>query len=162
MEREISKERIGMKQLVKVFVNDEGKRAGVTLPAYAHETDAGLDLQSRIEICVWPGDRKLVPTGLHVAISEGYAGFVQPRSGLALKNGITFPNSPGLIDSPYRGEVGVIVQNTGNEKFFIVPGDKIAQLVIQKVENVRLLEVGSLEELGETDRGEGGYGSTGI
>jgi len=132
---------------------------GIPAPRYQHPGDAGLDLPSRIDLVLAPGERALVPTGLAVAIPQGYAGFVLPRSGLAIRHGITMVNTPGLIDSGYRGEVAVILLNTDKaEPFTIKRGDRIAQLVIQRVEEVTL-ELS--DELGNTSRGEGGFGSTG-
>lgn len=130
------------------------------VPEYAHEGDAGCDLASSIEVDIPPGERTIIPTGIAVAIPEGYAGFVQPRSGLAAKHGIGIVNSPGLIDSHYRGEIKVILVNLDKRKTFHVErGDKICQLVIQPVEQANFVEA---EELESTDRGEGGFGSTGI
>ena len=132
---------------------------GLPLPQFAHEGDAGIDLHAR-EDAVVPrhGGRVLVPTGIAVAIPEGYAGFVLPRSGLALKHGVTLVNSPGLIDAGYRGELKVIMLNTDPENDYSVQrGDRIAQLVIQKVENVSWIVVDSLEGF---DRG-GGFGHSG-
>ena len=130
------------------------------VPAYAHKTDAGIDLYSAIDCVLKPYDRKLIPSGIKLAIPEGYAGFVQPRSGLAIKNGISLVNSPGLIDSGYRGEICIIMINLDKEiDFTIKKGDKICQLVIKKVEQANLIEV---EDLDDSDRGEGGFGSTGM
>jgi len=130
------------------------------LPAYAHEGDAGLDLYSAENRILHPFERALVSTGIAVAIPEGCAGFVQPRSGLAIKRGLSLVNTPGLIDSHYRGEIKVIAINLdAHAPIEISRGDKIAQLVIQRVERVDLAEV---NELDETVRGEGGFGSTGI
>ena len=130
------------------------------LPAYAKPGDAGLDLLSSVDVTLAPGGgRSLVPTGLAVAIPEGYAGFVQPRSGLAAKHGVTCLNTPGLIDSGYRGELKVLLVNTDpSEAFEIRRGERIAQLVVQAVEHVTLREVDALEE---SERGEGGFGHTG-
>ncbi|HEY5526271.1 MAG TPA: dUTP diphosphatase [Candidatus Anoxymicrobiaceae bacterium] len=129
-------------------------------PAYAHDGDAGCDLESRADLVIAPGERALVPTGLAVSIPEGYAGFVQPRSGLAARFGISILNTPGLIDSHYRGEIKVILVNLDREKIFEVhKGDKICQLVFQRVEHAEFVEV---EVLDETVRGEGGFGSTGL
>jgi dUTP pyrophosphatase len=128
-------------------------------PALAHSGDAGYDLTSRADLTLKPGQRALVPTGIAVSIPEGYAGFIQPRSGLAVKHGISIVNTPGLIDSHYRGEVKVVLVNLDAEQPFQVKrGDKICQLVFQKVEQARFSEVDSLDE---TVRGEGGFGSTG-
>ena len=128
------------------------------VPNYAHDGDAGCDLCSGIDVELKPGERALVPTGIAISIPEGYAGFVQPRSGLATKHGISIVNTPGLIDSKYRGEIGVILINLDSKKTFkVAHGDKIAQLIIQKVENVTFREV---DELDRTKRGGGGFGST--
>jgi dUTP pyrophosphatase len=133
---------------------------GLPLPAYAHEGDAGLDLCAARNVEIPPFGRVLVPTGIAVAIPEGYAGFVQPRSGLALKRGLSLANSPGLIDSHYRGEVSVVAVNLDAETpISIARGDKIAQLVVQPVIRCELQES---DALGETARGVGGFGSTGV
>jgi len=130
------------------------------LPAYAHEGDAGLDLFAAQPVTLQPFERALVPTGIAVAIPEGYAGFVQPRSGLAIRAGLSLVNTPGLIDSHYRGEIKVIAINLDPvTPLEIRRGDKIAQLVIQPVARVELAEVDALDE---TVRGEGGFGSTGV
>ena len=132
----------------------------VELPRYAYPGDAGLDLRSNADLVLEPFERKLIPTGLAIAIPEGYAGFVQPRSGLALKQGLSFPNTPGLIDSHYRGELKVVAINLDPQiPILINKGDRIAQLVIQEVPVVNLVEV---KELDETDRGSGGFGSSGV
>lgn len=131
----------------------------VELPSYAYVGDAGLDLRANESIDILPLERALVSTGLAVAIPEGYAGFVQPRSGRALKEGLSMANTPGLIDAHYRGELKVIAVNLDSKKtIHIERGERIAQLVIQAVPAVRLLEV---DELDETDRGAGGFGSSG-
>jgi dUTP pyrophosphatase len=128
-------------------------------PRYLHAGDAGLDLPSRIDAVIEPGERTTIPTGIAIAIPAGYAGFVLPRSGLAMRNGIVLVNSPGLIDSGYRGEIAVVMLNTDRrEPFKIARGDRIAQLVIQKMESVTLVQA---EELDSTERGTGGFGSTG-
>ncbi len=133
---------------------------GLPLPAYAHEGDAGLDLYAAADLVLRPGERALVPTGIAVAIPEGYAGFVQPRSGLALKSGLSLVNTPGLIDSHYRGEIKIIAVNLDpREPITISRGDKVAQFVIQAVVRAQLVEV---DELDPTVRGEGGFGSTGV
>ena len=132
----------------------------VELPRYAYEGDAGLDLRSAEDVTLEPLERRLISTGLAVAIPEGYAGFVQPRSGLAYKRGLSMANTPGLIDAHYRGEIKVCAINLDpREPIVIKRGDRIAQLVIQQVPIVSLLEV---EELDETDRGAGGFGSSGV
>ena len=131
----------------------------IPLPAYAHPGDAGLDLVSAVDVDIAPGQRVLVATGIAIAIPEGYAGFVQPRSGRALREGLSLVNTPGLIDSHYRGEVKVIAINLDpRDTIHIHRGDKIAQLVVQLVESVELIEVA---ELDVTVRGEGGFGSSG-
>lgn len=132
----------------------------VELPSYAYVGDAGLDLKSYEDVYLKPGERKLVSTGLAIAIPEGYAGFVQPRSGLALKQGLSMANTPGLIDSHYRGELKIIAINLDPQNIIhIEKGDRIAQLVIQQVPVVKLIEVA---ELDDTDRGTGGFGSSGV
>ena len=133
---------------------------GLPLPSYAHEGDAGLDLFSAEDVLIEPGQRALVGTGIAIAIPEGHAGFVQPRSGLAIRHGLSLVNSPGLIDSHYRGEIKVIAINLDpSTPVSINRGDKLAQLVIQPVARVELAEV---SELTSTTRGEGGFGSTGV
>jgi dUTP pyrophosphatase len=128
------------------------------VPDRAYEGDAGLDLAACERHELGPGERAVVGTGLAVEIPAGYAGFVQPRSGLAAKHGITILNSPGLVDSGYRGEVRIILLNTDQTKTFVVePGMRIAQLVVQAVEAVELDEVG---ELAESERGARGFGSS--
>ena len=132
----------------------------VELPRYAYPGDAGLDLRSNADLVIEPFERRLIPTGLAIAIPEGYAGFVQPRSGLALRQGLSFPNTPGLIDSHYRGELKVVAINLDSHNpIRIKRGDRIAQLVIQEVPVVNLVEV---KELDETDRGSGGFGSSAV
>ncbi len=132
----------------------------VELPSYAYEGDAGLDLRSNEDVTLAPLERRLVSTGLAIAIPDGYAGFVQPRSGLALREGLSMANTPGLIDAHYRGELKVCAINLDAEKsIHIERGERIAQLVIQKVPVVSLVEV---DELDETDRGAGGFGSSGV
>lgn len=128
-------------------------------PEYAQAGDAGCDLTSRISAVLDTGERALLPTGIAVSIPEGFAGFIQPRSGLASQHGVTIVNTPGLIDSHYRGELKVILVNLDrSEPFTVSRGDKICQLVIQKVEQARFTEV---EKLDATERGSGGFGSTG-
>ncbi len=130
------------------------------LPGYAHVGDAGADLVARIEVLLEPnGGRAMVPTGIALALPEGYAGFVQPRSGLALRHGVTCLNTPGLIDAGYRDELSVLLVNTDPEvPYRVERGDRIAQLVVQRVATVEFVEVGSLSD---TERGLGGFGSTG-
>ena len=128
------------------------------MPARAREDDAGLDLYAAEVASIEPGGRALVPTGIAVAIPPGYAGFVLPRSGLALRHGVTLLNTPGLIDPGYRGEVKVLLVNHDRATVTVARGDRIAQLVIQRVEPAELIEV---DELPASDRGAGGFGSTG-
>ena len=129
------------------------------MPRYQHEGDAGLDLPSRVDYVLEPGERAMIPTGIAVAIPRGYAGFVLPRSGLASRHGIALVNSPGLVDAGYRGEMAIIMINTDKrEAFHIKRGDRIAQLVIQKVVEATTIQV---SELDATSRGAGGFGSTG-
>jgi dUTP pyrophosphatase len=132
----------------------------IPLPEYATPGSAGLDLRAAVDLDVilLPGERKLIPTGLTLAIPEGYEGQVRPRSGLALKHGISLANTPGTIDSDYRGPVQVIMINLGSKPFTVRRGDRIAQLVICPVAHARLVEV---ESLPETTRNDGGFGHTG-
>ncbi len=131
------------------------------LPAYATPQSAGMDLRANIEepITLHPMERRLIPTGLHIALPEGYEAQVRPRSGLALKHGLTVLNSPGTIDADYRGEVGVLLINLSQEDFVINDGERIAQMIIAKHEQADFVVV---EELDQTERGEGGYGHTGV
>jgi len=130
------------------------------LPRYQSEGAAGLDLTAALEepIAIAPGERRLIPTGLALAIPPGFEGQVRPRSGLALRHGVTVLNAPGTIDADYRGEVKVLLVNHGREPFAIAPGDRIAQLVVAAFARVELELV---DDLDSTARGEGGYGSTG-
>ena len=143
--------------MTTVKIINKGKQQ---LPAYATKQSAGMDLRANIEEAfeLKPLERRLVPTGLYMALPEGYEAQVSPRSGLALKHGITVLNTPGTIDADYRGEVGVVLVNLSNEPFSIEPGERIAQMVIAKYEQVELEEV---EMLDETERGAGGYGHSG-
>jgi len=131
---------------------------GLPLPAYATEGSAGMDVVASETMSIAPGDRKAVPTGLSMAIPEGYEIQVRPRSGLAFKHGITVPNTPGTIDSDYRGELKVLLINHGNTHFEIERGDRVAQLVVAPVTQGLWEEV---DELDATTRGDGGFGSTG-
>jgi dUTP pyrophosphatase len=132
---------------------------GLPLPAYAHPGDAGADLRAAADVVLPPGGRATVGTGMALAVPEGYAAFVHPRSGLAARHGITVVNAPGTVDAGYRGEVRVVLLNTDpTEPFTVRRGDRIAQLVVQPVTRVRFLE---MTELPATPRGEGGFGSTG-
>lgn len=135
---------------------------GLPLPAYETSGSAGMDLRAAVDegapVTLPPGGRALIPTGLTIALPDGYEAQVRPRSGLALKFGVTCLNSPGTIDSDYRGEVGVILANMGAEPFTVRRGDRIAQLVVAPFTQARLNEVDSLDD---TARGSGGFGSTG-
>lgn len=132
---------------------------GALEPSRAHDGDAGYDLYAVEAATIAPGERASVGTGIAVAIPDGWAGLVLPRSGLAARHGITLPNAPGLIDSGYRGEVRVLLLNTdGREAFEVAPGDRIAQLLLVRHETPELTEVESLDE---TARGAGGFGSSG-
>jgi dUTP pyrophosphatase len=129
------------------------------LPRYAKGGDAGADIVSRIDITLAPGERALVPTGISIALPDGYVALVHPRSGLAIKHGVTMVNSPGTVDAGYRGELQIILINHDkSEAVSFKRGDRIAQLVIQKVERAEFIEV---EELPGSGRGSGGFGSTG-
>ena len=129
------------------------------MPAYAHASDAGMDVRSVRELVIPPGGRALVPTGLVFNLPAGYEAQVRPRSGLALKAGVTVLNSPGTIDAGYRGEIGVILANFGQDDFKVNVGDRIAQLVIAPVLQPVVVET---TEVDSTDRGAGGFGSTGV
>lgn len=129
------------------------------VPVYAHPGDAGADLVSAETVRLEPGERALVGTGVRIALPEGFAAFVVPRSGLAAKHGITIVNSPGTVDAGYRGEIKVALLNTdAREAYDIAPGDRIAQLIVMPVPRATFIPV---EELPESPRGEGGFGSTG-
>lgn len=134
-------------------------RPEAVLPSYAHASDAGMDVRSVEALTLAPGARALVHTGLVMLLPPGYEAQVRPRSGLALKNGVTVLNTPGTIDSGYRGEVGVILANFGAESFEVKPGDKVAQIVVAPVTRAEIVET---DEVDETDRGTGGFGSTGV
>ena len=143
--------------MVKIKVVNKGNQP---LPAYATPQSAGMDLRANIDepVELKPFSRALIPTGLHIALPEGYEAQIRPRSGLALKKGITCLNTPGTIDSDYRGDVGVILINLSAETFIVNPGERIAQMIIGKFDQAELVEV---ETLDETERGEGGFGHTG-
>lgn len=131
------------------------------VPSYATEQSAGMDLQANIQhpISILPGETKLIPTGLSMELMPGYEAQIRPRSGLALKSGITVLNSPGTIDADYRGEIGVILHNTSGQTFTVNPGDRIAQMVIARYERVDFVIA---DQLSDTERGTGGFGSTGV
>jgi dUTP pyrophosphatase len=134
---------------------------GITLPKYATALSAGVDLEAAVPapVTLKPGERQLIPTGLAIALPEGYEAQVRPRSGLAFKNGVTVLNSPGTIDADYRGEVKVILANLGHEPFTVERGMRIAQMVVAQHARV---EWQAVESLDETARGAGGFGSTGV
>lgn len=142
---------------MKIQIINKSKHA---LPQYATALSAGMDLRANIDtpILLKPMQCKLVPTGLYIALPEGFEAQIRPRSGLALKKGITLLNTPGTIDADYRGEIGVIVVNLSEEDFIIEDGERIAQMVIARYEKAEWEEV---EVLGETERGDGGFGHTG-
>lgn len=144
--------------MVQIKVVNKGNQP---LPKYQTAQSAGMDLRANIDapVLLKPLDRKLIPTGLHISLPEGYEAQIRPRSGLAIKNGITCINTPGTIDPDFRGDIGVILVNISNEDFVVQPGERIAQMVINKFEQAKFEVV---EELDETERGEGGFGHTGI
>lgn len=145
----------------KVLIKKLDHAKDLPLPNYETVAAAGMDLRAAVEspIILKPGERQMIPTGLQMALPEGYEAQVRPRSGLAIRNGITMLNTPGTIDADYRGEVKVIAINHGEEEFVVNHGDRIAQMVIAPVTQFPVVEV---DELDETDRGEGGFGSTGV
>jgi len=136
-------------------------RNGAIMPRFMSEGSAGADLSACIEdnVCLKPGDFEMIPTGLALSIPDGFEGEIRPRSGLAARYGVTLLNSPGTIDSDYRGEINVILINHGKKDFSINNGDRIAQLLIKPVNRLKYIQV---EELPDTDRGNAGFGSTGI
>ena len=144
--------------MLKIQVINKGHQP---LPQYATPLSAGMDLRANLEepIILRPLERRLIPTGLHIALPAGYEAQVRPRSGLALKKGITVLNSPGTIDADYRGEVGVLLINLSQDDFVVNDGERIAQMVIARHEQG---EFETVEVLDETERGEGGYGHTGV
>ncbi|MBR6606492.1 MAG: dUTP diphosphatase [Prevotella sp.] len=144
--------------MIKINVVNRGHQQ---LPAYATPQSAGMDLRANIEepIIIKPLERKLIGTGLHIALPEGYEAQIRPRSGLALKHGLTVLNSPGTVDADYRGEIMVLLVNLSDKDFVVNDGERIAQMVIAKHDQGDFIEV---EVLDETERGEGGYGHTGV
>ncbi|MBQ6908775.1 MAG: dUTP diphosphatase [Synergistaceae bacterium] len=144
--------------MVKVLISRDDKAKNFDLPEYATQGSSGVDLRASEDYIIKSGERALVATGIRLAIPAGYEVQVRPRSGLALKHGIIIPNSPGTIDSDYRGEVKVILMNIGREDFIIKAGDRIAQLILAPVAKISWEERAELEE---TARGAGGFGSTG-
>lgn len=143
--------------MLKVKVVNKGHQP---LPEYATSQSAGMDLRANIynPILLKSLDRKLIPTGLHIALPEGYEAQIRPRSGLAIKHGITCLNTPGTIDADYRGDIGVELVNLSREDYVVQPGERIAQMVINKFEKI---EFELVDELDKTERGEGGFGHTG-
>ena len=146
------------KLMLKIKVVNKGSQP---LPAYATSQSAGMDLRADIEssVTLRPMERRLIGTGLHIALPAGYEAQVRPRSGLALKHGITVLNAPGTIDADYRGEIGVVLINLSDTDFVVNPGERIAQMVVAKYEQVQM---DCVDVLDETERGEGGYGHTGV
>ena len=144
--------------MLKIKVVNKGSQP---LPAYATSQSAGMDLRADIEspVTLRPMERRLIGTGLHIALPAGYEAQVRPRSGLALKHGITVLNAPGTIDADYRGEIGVVLINLSDTDFVVNPGERIAQMVVAKYEQVQM---DCVDVLDETERGEGGYGHTGV
>ena len=144
--------------MLKVKINNRGRQP---LPTYATALSAGMDLRANIDedITLLPMQRQLVPTGLHIALPEGYEAQIRPRSGLALKHGITVLNTPGTVDADYRGEIMVLLINFSNEPFIVKDGERIAQMIVAKHEQVSFELT---ETLDETERGAGGYGHTGL
>lgn len=144
--------------MIKIQVVNRGHQQ---LPTYATPQSAGMDLRANLDapITLHPMERRLIPTGLHISLPEGYEAQVRPRSGLALKHGLTVLNTPGTIDADYRGEIGVVLINLSTEDFVVNDGERIAQMVIARHEQGDFVVV---EQLDETERGEGGYGHTGV
>lgn len=147
------------RESVTVTIKRDAAASGIPLPSYATPGSAGMDLRASEAAELRPGERAAVGTGLYMQIPEGYEGQVRPRSGLALKNGVTLLNTPGTIDSDYRGEVRVILINLGGETFNVAPGDRIAQIVFAPV---RQVDLELREYLDESERSAGGFGSTGV
>lgn len=145
-------------EMIRIKVVNRGHQQ---LPAYATPQSAGMDLRANLSepVTLHPMERRLIPTGLHIALPEGYEAQVRPRSGLALKHGLTVLNAPGTIDADYRGEIGVVLVNLSQQDFVVNDGERIAQMVIARHEQGDFVEV---EQLDETERGEGGYGHTGV
>ena len=144
--------------MIQIKVINKGHQQ---LPAYATQQSAGMDLRAKLEasVVIKPMKRVLIGTGLHIALPEGYEAQIRPRSGLALKHGITVLNTPGTVDADYRGEIKVLLVNLSNEDFTVNDGERIAQMVIARHEQGEFLLVDTLDE---TERGEGGYGHTGV
>lgn len=153
-------EQLALYQRTMVGVDIYKLNPDAIIPEYAHNTDAGADIFAVEEVIINPNETKIVKTGIALAIPAGYEIQIRPRSGLSAKTGLRIPNAPGTIDSDYRGEVGVIMQNTGDTPYTVEKGAKIAQMLIAPTPMIRWKEVNSLEELGTTSRGAGGFGST--
>lgn len=143
---------------VKVSIINRSHHA---LPSYSTPLSAGMDIRANLEapITLQPGERKLIPTGLFIALPEGYEAQIRPRSGLAIKHGITVLNSPGTIDADYRGEIGIIIINHSDKAFVIEDGERVGQMVVARYERVAWDETDTLDE---TERGAGGFGHTGV
>lgn len=146
---------------MNVYIKKMEQAQDLPLPRFMTSGAAGMDLYANVaeEVVIAPGKIKLVPTGISIAVPEGYEAQIRPRSGLAIKHGISLVNTPGTIDSDYRGEINLIMINFGDKPFIIKRGDRIAQMVINKIEIPNIIEV---EKLDETNRGTGGFGSTGL
>ncbi len=149
-----------MTEIIEIELSPLDHAVGLNLPTYATEHSAGMDLSAALEeaIELFPGERMLIPTGLSMAMPDGFEAQIRPRSGLAIKHGVTVLNTPGTIDADYRGEIKVCLINHGQEPFVIERGMRIAQMVIARHANVKWIKVASLDE---TERGSGGFGSTG-
>jgi dUTP pyrophosphatase len=147
--------------MIKVPVRKSKGAEDLPMPRYMSSGSAGMDLYADVgeDVIIKPGGFELIPTGIHLQLPDGYEGQVRPRSGLAAKNGVTVLNTPGTIDSDYRGEIKVILINLGREPFVVKRGDRIAQLVVCKYEKVELI---SVSQLSDSERGSGGFGHTGI
>jgi dUTP pyrophosphatase len=148
-----------MAGIVKIKIKRDASSGDIPLPSYATDGAAGMDLRSSEETRILPGERAAVRTGLYLEIPKGWEGQVRPRSGLALKHGVTLLNSPGTIDSDYRGEIKVILINLGHESFPVKRGDRIAQIIFSRHGRAELCEA---EKISSTERASGGFGSTGI
>jgi dUTP pyrophosphatase len=151
----------GVLEKIPIKIRRLDETADLPLPSYESEGSSGMDLRASVTepVLLNPGEIRLIPTGLAVSVPHGYEAQIRPRSGLALKHGIGMVNSPGTIDSDYRGEIGIIVINWGQRPFIIRRGDRIAQMIITKVYQADIMEVGVLES---TERGEGGFGHSGV
>jgi dUTP pyrophosphatase len=152
---------MGMKIPIKIEIKRKKGCEDIPLPQYMSEHAAGMDLCAACtqDIRIEPGDIKLIPCGFYMALTPGFEAQVRPRSGLAMKHGVTLPNAPGTIDADYRGEVSVIIANLGREDFIVTRGMRIAQMIIAPVCRAEIIEV---EELPSSERGEGGFGHTGV